>query len=162
MPASWSEPGAFASLTSLTLDLSNLSGTLPPSWGGNGSFPVLNSLSLGPLLSPGLSPLAGSLPAEWSSPAAFSMLTSLSITNLSITGERVYAGMSPWAYTLPLVCLPCVHQRGIFLVGFKPQGKHAELFAEDSHNQVTAAGNFDSSHCWCECIGSIASVARGQ
>jgi len=92
LPASWSEPGAFASLTSLTLDLSNLSGTLPPSWGGNGLFPVLDSLSLGPELSPGFSLLAGPLPPEWSSPAAFPMLTSLSITNLSITGEPLHAG----------------------------------------------------------------------
>ena len=109
LPASLFEPVAFASLTSLTLDLSNLSGTLPPSWVTNGSFPVLDSLPLGPELSPGLRPLAGSLPAEWSSPAAFPMLTSLSITNLSITGEPLYAEMQVWslAFLKGVVCLPC-------------------------------------------------------
>ena len=87
-----------------------------------------------------------------------------SILNADLTEHHQpqHHGRTLYGIPLVLVCLPCVHQRGIFLVGFKPQGKHAELFAEDSHNQVTAAGNFDSSHCWCECIGSIASVARGQ
>lgn len=47
LPASWATPGALQSLSTLVLSANNLSGSLPPEWGANGtSFVKLAKLDV--------------------------------------------------------------------------------------------------------------------
>ena len=55
-------------------------GSLPASWGSNGSWPLLEAIILDQL------DLCGSLPAEWGSSHAFPQVWQLWISNCSITG----------------------------------------------------------------------------
>ncbi len=54
-------------------------GSLPPSWGSKGAFPMLGRLLLAS------TDLTGALPAEWGSPAGFQQLTSLAILGSCIS-----------------------------------------------------------------------------
>ncbi len=47
LPASWATAGALPSLSTLVLSANNLSGSLPPEWGANGtSFVKLRTLDV--------------------------------------------------------------------------------------------------------------------
>lgn len=64
-----------------------LTGTLPGSWGGNGSFAALVVLEIGcgSNLPDGIT---GSMPSEWGSSEAFQLLQTLIIDTCSIAGEH--------------------------------------------------------------------------
>lgn len=57
-----------------------VTGTLPASWGSNGTLTSLATLYLGG------SELTGTLPYEWGNPLTFQRLSTLSLTNSTITG----------------------------------------------------------------------------
>ena len=63
-----------------------VTGTLPQSWGGSGSFAVLNALEIDCASNPNLTGITGSLPSEWGSSETFQLLQTLSISGCSITG----------------------------------------------------------------------------
>jgi hypothetical protein len=86
VPQTWAQPGAFASLSVLSIMDVPLTGTLPLYWGSNGSFPVLDTLQLGSD-SPSATPFSGTLPPEWGSATHWQNLTVLLLTNCSITGD---------------------------------------------------------------------------
>ena len=56
-------------------------GTLPSTWGGNGSFPNLKQLHLGG------NSLSGTLPLQWGSSTAFQQLTNLTFLASNISGD---------------------------------------------------------------------------
>ncbi len=66
-----------------------LTGTLPPYWGSNGSFPVLGTLELGSD-SPIAAPFSGTLPPEWDSATHWQSLSVLRLANCSITGDLTF------------------------------------------------------------------------
>ena len=74
-----------------------LTGTLPSSWGSNGSFPSLATLDLGSD-SANINPFSGPLPPEWGSPTSFQKLTELSLANCSITGRKLDVWCSSWLH----------------------------------------------------------------
>ena len=57
-------------------------GTLPPSWGVDGAFPVLDALYLDS------SSVSGALPAQWGD-AAFPQLTKLRLILPGVTGNQL-------------------------------------------------------------------------
>ena len=66
-----------------------VTGTLPWSWGGNGSFAALISLEIG-CSSTDPDGITGSLPSEWGSSEAFQLLQTLVINTCSITDENMH------------------------------------------------------------------------
>jgi len=58
-------------------------GSLPPSWGSNGSFQSLQILQLS------FTKLSGPLPAEWGSPTGFRKLQKLVIYGCDINGNFI-------------------------------------------------------------------------
>jgi len=68
-----------------------VTGTLPWSWGGNGSFAALISLEI-ECGSTDPDGITGSLPSEWGSSEAFQLLQTLVIDTCSITGEHGFFG----------------------------------------------------------------------
>ena len=79
LPSSWSNPGAFPSLITLTLFDMALTGSLPASWADNGSFPSLGSMGLGADRAGRLGCISGPMPADWASPFAFQLLEILAL-----------------------------------------------------------------------------------
>ena len=77
----------------ITPDLTKrcMTGTLPQSWGGNGSFAVLNSLEIDCSSNTSINDgITGSLPSEWGSLERFQFLQTLSINGCSITGQHCF------------------------------------------------------------------------
>lgn len=112
-PAAWGGHKTFPALVDLRIGaaytpgfhvgVTQLSGSLPPLWGRNGSFERLEQLwimNMPP--GPGLS---GSLPAEWGSPDAWQNLQHLVVVNTQggISGTTATICISP----LNLVQQPC-------------------------------------------------------
>ena len=73
-----------------------VTGTLPASWGSNGTLPSLATLHLGS------SRLTGTLPTEWGNPFTFQKLSTLSLTNSTITGMLLL--VSPPAKNVYATC----------------------------------------------------------
>ncbi len=71
-----------------------VAGTLPQSWGANGSFAALVSLEIGcgSNTSTGPDGITGSLPSEWASSETIQLLQTLIISSGSITGEHGFLG----------------------------------------------------------------------
>lgn len=94
LPGSWGVQGSFASLQWLSLSDLPLTGTLPISWGSNGGFAQLTLLQIGPdpLFEQSYrSMLGGTLPSQWATPGTFPQLSVLTISNHTISG----AGHAP-------------------------------------------------------------------
>ncbi len=83
LPASWAE--GFPSLSQLWLYQVPVTGSLPPSWGSNGSFPILQDLQLNS------TKLSGPLPAEWGSSASFQQLQLFYVHVSTITGKCIFS-----------------------------------------------------------------------
>lgn len=80
-------------------------GTLPESWGDEGSFPTLRVLTF-----QSGTKMSGTLAPSWGSPAAWQQLQYLYATDCSITGEYMIQPLS------------LVYQKAILMVRFTLQG----------------------------------------
>ncbi len=82
LPDAWASNGSFPLLQTLSISSLGLSGTLPSSWGQNGAFPSLQTLYLFN------TSLAGTLPTAWASEGSFANLMQLNLQYNFITGMR--------------------------------------------------------------------------
>lgn len=76
-------------LTNLALQITNLSGTLPTSWGSATAFPSLQVLRVGSGVAD-KNMLSGTLPDEWGDPSTFQALEFLELLNCTIQGGSVH------------------------------------------------------------------------
>ena len=91
----WASAEAVSLLTALTLaDLPFQTGKLPNTWASNGSFPVLNSLTIS-LRALNGSSLSGPLPTAWGHPDAFRQLQNLQLGG-PFTGTHSPTTHSPY------------------------------------------------------------------
>ncbi len=77
LPTSWTQGGAFPSLSSLQFYNVSITGSLPASWGGNAA---LTDLHLN------FTKLSGALPTEWGTSNKFQSLETLHIVSCNING----------------------------------------------------------------------------
>lgn len=90
IPSQWADASQFSQLAQLTLDNTNISGTLPSTWGNTTALPSLAYFSC-----MGCVDLSGSLPPSWGAPGVLSRLEFIGLRHSSISGALA----DSWAAT---------------------------------------------------------------
>ena len=93
LPMQWADAGQFLQLAQLTLDDTNISGTLPVAWGRSTALPELVYVSC-----MGCVGLTGTLPASWGGVGVMSRLQFIGVRNSGISGAPPDSWATPGAF----------------------------------------------------------------